>query len=355
MEVINIQLVWRRWWQNLAHAVLDFDPFSELATKSRTEALILENGFELFRGSRVDFPLTKTKRVATSSDLTALCAAVHKGEDVVLSVHSDLCFSHELDVQAMALGKIDQILALELARVTPFTPNQVYSGWIKIRSGLTRGNIRIKQFVIRRDYLKPILVGLRESGATPVAILVRQNDQTAIQFALALDGKGYGVQKISRWMRVALISFVAFLCSAGLLAATIAGHLSTNLDLITSATVASEKDAIFVRKQLEQLKATHGEMKALLAKKTSAPSRIAVIEEVSRLLPDDAFVEGLSISADQVVADGAAAKPEGLVATLESSTMFKDVTFNAPIFQNPGETKSRFSLKFTLEKTEEEN
>ena len=76
---------------------------------------------------------------------------------------------------------------------------------------------------------------------------------------------------------------------------------------------------------------------------------VAVIEELSRILPDDAYVNGISIDTGRVVADGAAAAPEPLIALFEASPHFSNVSFNAPVFRNPGEAKSRFSIKLELE------
>ncbi len=65
-------------------------------------------------------------------------------------------------------------------------------------------------------------------------------------------------------------------------------------------------------------------------------------------MPDDAFLEGMTVDGKTLTADGAAAAPELLIAELEASPLFENVVFAAPVFKNPGEIKSRFSIRLEL-------
>ena len=77
--------------------------------------------------------------------------------------------------------------------------------------------------------------------------------------------------------------------------------------------------------------------------------RLEIIEELSQILPDTAHLDGVSIESNRLVADGSAATPEHLISALESSLLFQNVTFSAPVFRNPGEEKSHFSIRLELE------
>jgi general secretion pathway protein L len=349
VQFINIQFDWKGWWRKVFGMVSSFNSFVELARKSRPEVLVSNSGFKLFRQSNVDRPLSGINHVGTFVTLSELCTALRKAEEVILSIPSEECFSLDLTVPKSAIGKIDQILNLEIARVTPFTPSQVFSGWTKVSDVALSDHVCVRQFIIRKNSLGPVLESLKSNGNPAIAIIVRQTDQFAAQFALAPDGRGYALDKMLSWQRYTLASFLALLMCLGVLTTTVTKHFSSNFDHIQTASVDFEKDAVDVRKKLEVLKATHLEIGALMTKKRGSPSRVATIEELSRILPDDAFVDGMSMVDDQLVVDGTAAKPEALLSILEASSFFKNVAFNAPVFQNPGESKSRFSLKFALE------
>ena len=123
-------------------------------------------------------------------------------------------------------------------------------------------------------------------------------------------------------------------------------HLLATID---AQIAAVEKDAADVRSRLEQIKAKSAEISGLQARKLAAAGRLEIIEELSRILPDEAYLDGVSIESNHIVADGSAATPEHLISSLESSSLFQNVAFSSPVFRNPGEEKSHFSIRLELE------
>ena len=70
-----------------------------------------------------------------------------------------------------------------------------------------------------------------------------------------------------------------------------------------------------------------------------------LVEELSRLLPDDAFLEALTIDGKSMVIEGQATSPEGLISRLEASPLLSNVAFAAPVYRNPADAQSHFSIR----------
>jgi len=83
-------------------------------------------------------------------------------------------------------------------------------------------------------------------------------------------------------------------------------------------------------------------------KKRGTPSAVLVVEELSKLLPDDTFVMSLIFDGKTVQILGETASSTTLVETLEASPLFKDVSFKAQLTKIPGTPYDRFHLAATL-------
>ncbi len=78
-------------------------------------------------------------------------------------------------------------------------------------------------------------------------------------------------------------------------------------------------------------------------------SRAAILEEISRVLPDQAFITDLKVSGAIVDINGLATSASAIVPLIESSPMFVDATSTAPLTFDPRENKERFGIRMRLE------
>ena len=79
-------------------------------------------------------------------------------------------------------------------------------------------------------------------------------------------------------------------------------------------------------------------------------SKLSVIEELTLLLPDSAWVTDLKIDGATVDISGFAKAAATLVPLLERSTMFVNATPTAPLTFDPREDKDRFSIRVQIRK-----
>jgi hypothetical protein len=74
-----------------------------------------------------------------------------------------------------------------------------------------------------------------------------------------------------------------------------------------------------------------------------------MIEELTKLLPDDTFVMQFDFDGKTVQIIGETASSTGLVETIERSSLFKDVAFKSPLTKIQGSAFDRFHLGANIE------
>ncbi|HLA38633.1 MAG TPA: PilN domain-containing protein, partial [Candidatus Glassbacteria bacterium] len=83
-------------------------------------------------------------------------------------------------------------------------------------------------------------------------------------------------------------------------------------------------------------------------KKWNTPSTVQVLEELSKILPDDTFVRQLIFDGKTVQIQGETASSTRLIEILEASALFKDVSFKSQLTKIQGTPYDLFHLSATL-------
>jgi general secretion pathway protein L len=349
MSVINIQDRWLGWQSVISLLQRNYDPFLQLAGKKHLELSLFDSKIQIFRSSDLHSSLTSQVGSEVFDNVMNASTALKVNEPVVISVDGSKCLVNQFEVPNKAMSKIENILKFELARITPFAPNQVYTGWYQASTLKSLGKRKITQIIIRKDYLTEAIEALRLRNIPVLAVIVRNHLREPAPFAMAIDGSRYGEVQLRKWIKLFVFSGACLLVGAVALTFSLWRHQSEALSYIEAQTTYYEKDAAAVRKQIGINEIANAEIAELKESKLNYTYRTSIIENLTTLLPDDSYLDGIIVTADVIKIDGASANSETLIAILEGSPLFKNVKFAAPTFQNPGEVKSRFSIKMDFE------
>lgn len=77
--------------------------------------------------------------------------------------------------------------------------------------------------------------------------------------------------------------------------------------------------------------------------KLARPPVVAMLEEISRLLPDNTWLQQLDIKAQEISLQGNTTGSSRLINLFEKSRLFADAQFNSPLVKAPG-GEERFQL-----------
>jgi general secretion pathway protein L len=346
MQLINTKTGWTAWWEPLLQLLPRHDPARELMLRRRTELVIASEGYSIVRYGGLKTSSTKTNALGPFPTPAEACTQLRSGEEVVIAVKPEKCLVRDATLPRSARSKLNEILLLDVARVTPFQPDSVYSAGIVTGETSGKASLLVKHIIIRKDIITEVAEQVVQSGAKAIGLSV-----TGSPIALSLDGLSFALTKRQKWSRLLAASIVAAIMGS---AALLFGQ---SVKFETLAASAASETAPFlpivadVKEKLDRRKASSLELQALQQRKAGMLSRVAVLEEFSKVLPDDVFLRNLSIDGGNASAEGDAGDPEELIKNLESSPFFKEVAFNAPVVHNPGETLSHFAIKLRFEQS----
>lgn len=341
---------WKVWWSSLGQPVLpsltpQLDMYGELASRPRAVLIAGPEGYSFVRR----LPVTQADSLAEAScsaslvDSIASLTGIH---EVWLSLPAFHWFGHSVEIQAAARREMDSIVALEAARTTPFLPGEAVSGWYAPAVRET-GPAVAHNVIVRRDIVAPIAEALADAGVRLAGVLVRDGSNSHLPVVLQWD-EGAGWDKSFARARMAYVACAVLAVAAGaFLYLSVASWSDRQLAAIEAQKDALKPDIAFVTSELEAAKRQQEGSRILLARRNSGPLPVAVIAELTRLLPDHTALSALTVQPGSVDLEGISERPEDLIAVLEQSPLFADAVFSAPVTSSP--TGSFFAIRARLE------
>jgi general secretion pathway protein L len=258
------------------------------------------------------------------------------------------CLVRPVTLPKAAVKDIDRIMALELERVTPFQMINVHAA--VVLNPLVKGSATVsgEQIVMKRSRLKALRERLEAAGAEVVGADVYRNDpDTPVPIDLLAE-------------RIADPAVRGgIMPSAGLLAAA-CGTLALAALAITAyrhewALADLREQTLAVRSRLADSRAQQDTgdgalANALAALKAEYPPVVAVIEDVTRRMPDTAYLTEFRFADGALDLVGFGRPVRGLAVELEQSPYISSASITAPIVTDDERQKERFSLQLRLNK-----
>ena len=324
--------------------------------KAYREIFLAEDHLEVTDISRGKDGESRTRLGALTPYIGDAAPAIllsRRNQPLILALPAEKCFLHSVEVPKAALSRIDQFLGLELNRVTPFAASDVLTGWFETADAAHDTHTTISQIIARRSIVAPLLEELARWKIPVSSIFARSAEGDYLPARLANPAVAIGDQGIGRWRRVAVAASVfAGFC---VLASVWAGfnRQASEIEDLSQRIETAQKKAVEVRKRLALMESSSQRTVDLKAAKLTGPSPLAIWEELTRLLPDTAWVSSLAIDKAQVTIEGNARSPEELITLLDASPLFEAVSFNAPVTKLPGNDLTRFVIRLTLSRNQQ--
>ncbi len=268
--------------------------------------------------------------------------------EVGLRLRHAACFARRVELPASATRDFPRLLALDLERATPFKPRDVYSAFQIDPNQSSPGMATITQLVVKRSSVNSVIAELEGAGVRVVSLDCWSEDGSRslpVDF-LDQEKEGSGGDRRSYfWPKV-----------LGAVAATqlaVAGYLA--IDRHEAALAQLQEQSSQLKKKLQVARESNLRAQAVAAEidnfrrvRAANASRVAAIEELTRLLPDMAWVTDLRIEGANVSISGLAKSAVSLIPTLERSPLFIDAVSTAPLTFDQREDKERFSMRVKL-------
>lgn len=297
---------------------------------------------------------TLTLRLGDPHDpgLPPALAARLKEQPVELALDGGRMLLRPLELPRAAAPFLDGIVRAQIDRLTPWSATEAMYGWTPPEDTADE-RIRLMVAATPRAPVMPLVARLKGLGAGPVSVVAALAASEGGATVRLLD-QASGHAPAGARLRSALVGVLAgaaLLAAAALVVSDFAaGSLDEELEGIQQSIAATRRQLMAAR---DGQAAGGPALRALEQRKREVPAAVLVLEDLSRVLPDDTYVTDLQLDAGQVregqlrVA-GISAAPADLIRLMEQSGRFTQATFVAPTTPEPDGHGARFDIEARL-------
>lgn len=257
---------------------------------------------------------------------------------------SGMVLRRRVELPLMSDAALRSAVELQIDRLSPFKTDAVRFGVRVHERDALAGKLVADIAIAPRAAVEQIEARLDALGLKPAAVDVETGNGERAGFDLRAAAPANAAQR-ARLITAAmacvavLMWYLAIYAWGAARERDVAGWQAAVADLRPVA----ERSAI-LRRQLDGLIEP-----MTIAGKHKPGSTLALVAELTELLPDGARLIELRITGDAIDMTGLALDPPALISKLEASKRFKDVKFRSPVVRRPDLGKDRFEIAMMLE------
>ena len=240
---------------------------------------------------------------------------------------------------------VKRMALLDVQASTPMSPDTVY---LLYRSPETKAK-DTSYALVKRHFLDQAVQQIKQHKLAISAIVVKTDEGTFVARQDVLKE----LDLISTWKEIASKVAAYLLIAFCLLGLGTAAHaylrLSEAETKVDAASETARASLATLRKRQVERKKRIDIMESTRRQKLERAPIVVVWEELTRVVPDSAWVTNVSIDNENVSFSGFAQSASGLIAGLEASRLFKDPVFAGSVTRDAGGNQERFNIKMKLE------
>ena len=262
-------------------------------------------------------------------------------ERLVLRLAPHEIVATRLSFPAGVRDVLDQVLRNQLERVAPWPPELALFSYRTLEPVEGDTSIEVELWVAGRTKLEQLLADLAAIGLKPGVVDSAATIEDAPVFNL-IDGRRHDSGKRRQVIVRALSACAAVTLVWGALGmgyVTWLGLQRSDLDRQIAEAESAARAAA-----RPQDATTRGIRDWVLAQRRGAPVLSLMMEELSRVLPDDAVLDRLEMRDGILTIAGKAQNVPALIGPLEAARHFEQVDFAAATTRQEGETRDGFSI-----------
>ncbi len=244
---------------------------------------------------------------------------------------------------AAAEDNLRQVLAFEMDRQTPWAAADVVYACRVVAREPARRRIEAEMVVAPRVVVEEALALARRWGVTPDTV------EAGEAAAGGLDLLPPGSRRRRDWAG-RLSAAVVALAVLGVAAAGLAGidrrrDAARQLGAQAAALEGRAREAAELRRRLDREDA---DARFLASRKSAFPPMVAVIDELTRVLPDNAWIGQLEVAGGGIEVIGWSPSATEVVRRMEEAALFHHAEFRSPLLPDPGQGMERFHVAARL-------
>jgi len=264
------------------------------------------------------------------------------------AVRHDQALVRRVTLPAATEENLSAVLAFEMDRLSPFKADEVYFDHRVVSRDAANGQIVVEMAIARREAIDARVRELRDLGVSVQGVALREDARRASApfDLLPMEQRGERETPRERLVRNVLIAAVLVLFLATLLF-----PIWRKREAVVEMLPAVEKarhEAQATDAVVRELERQAADYNYLLARRHAWFPMAAYIEELSRLLPDNTWLQQLDIRTQgksrEVVLTGETASSSKLIELLEQSKMLQNASPRGPTTRGSIAGAERFMI-----------
>lgn len=253
---------------------------------------------------------------------------VRLGVPVALRLSKREVLEKTLSLPLAAEAELDQVLAFEMDRETPFAPDELYWNHRIETVDRQRRQLEVRLTLLPKVRIAPLMAALAKVGIAPTVAEIGDEDEAALVLPLD-DGGGAHRSGRSRrlvWVPSACLLLLAVAAAAIPFVRQAAALAALDREIGAARQEAQQAEAL--RQQIDRLSRSADLVRSELSK---AGRPLEVLVALTGILPDDSYLTEFDLRQRKVTLSGRSAHASGLIGALAAGSRFRNPTFTAPV------------------------
>jgi general secretion pathway protein L len=283
--------------------------------------------------------------IAQYKELLATDERLAKAQTIIRLSARD-AIQKELSLPAAAKENLQQVVAYELDRYTPFKPEQIYFAVKPLDVENEPGQLRVMLIVALKESVDAIYEDSKAMGMSPLFVDYEEDAND-----LGSRKGHYNLLPENLRPKTANLPRIVHGSLIGLLVALLAMALITpvwfeyrEVQALQSRVDSIEKEAKKVNVLQADMEAMMDETRHLLAEKSATPALVVILDALSALIKDNTWLAYAQYSDKQLQMQGESPNASALISVLEASEIFTNARFVSPVTQDTVSKLERFQI-----------
>jgi len=242
---------------------------------------------------------------------------------------------------AVAEENLQQVAAFEMDRLTPFKAAQVYFDVRVLERLADTRQIRVELALAPRPKLDLLLDELAAHGLRPERVDVG-SAAAGLGYDLLPDKFRSPKSRLPKRLTLASAALF-FVLAIAVMSLPILKNRSL-VDTLQREVKAAGKVAQEVQALREDAEKQANENGFLAQKKQQEPALVDMLEELSKVIPDQTSLNGLQYRERKVIIQGQSPAASSLIELMEASPYFKNTSFVSPVTKDISNGQERFQI-----------
>lgn len=251
----------------------------------------------------------------------------------------------EIVLPAAAEVNLAQALAFEMDRQTPFQSKDVFFDFRVLQRDKEAANLHVEFVVAVRAPVLKAIQALEAIDLAPSGLDVELDGKPAGMNLLPLDQRHRVVNKKSRANLMLAGAAVLLLFSVMAQSLWLKQHQLAELQ---SAIDDVREEALQVQQIRDRIKDASEAAGFLMQRRASTLPAVRVLTEVTRILPDDTYLDRLLVDASSVQMQGKSQNAQQLIELVNQSPLMSDASFRGPTRLDSQTQKEIFDISAQL-------